>query len=113
MTQNPSFVALAIDMQVRNLQVTGTLSTATSLNGNRFAFIYTATGLEGASFVVAFGATRANTNYVARASGGGMANQLTFDCPQSQYQVDRCRIDCSAAPQAGDLIVITVEDMTS
>lgn len=108
-----SFTSLVGNLQVRNLQVTGTLQTANSLNGNRFAFIYTATGLEGASFVVAFGATRASTNYIARASGGGMANQLTFDCPQSQYQADRCRIDCSAAPQAGDIIVVTVEDRTS
>ena len=106
-------VTLTTDMMVRNLVVTGTLSTATPIaGGNRQAFIYVATGTEGDSFVVALPAARASVNYIARASGAGLAASLVFDCPTSQYLVDRFRLDCSAAPAAGDHIAITVEDLT-
>lgn len=112
MAKDNTYQSLAADLQVTNLVVTGKFSTANSINGNRAAFVYIATGAEGASFVVAFPAARSSTGYIARASGAGLAAFLVFDCPRAQYQADRCRLDCSAAPTAGDVIAITVEDLT-
>lgn len=111
MSNTQQLTGLVTDMIVRNLVVTGSLTTAET-SGSRQSFIYTATGAEGASFVVAFPFSFGTTAYLARASGAGLADFLAFDMPASAYQVDRARIDCSAAPQAGDKIAITVESLS-
>lgn len=74
-------------------------------------FFYVATGAEGPSFQVVFPTPPGTTNYMVQASGAGLANQLTFDCPQSQYQATRFRLDCSAAPTAGDIIAISLRTL--
>lgn len=75
-------------------------------------FIYTATGSEGASFTVTFPTSRPSTNYLISARGVGLADFLSFDAPTAQYTTTTFRLDCSAAPTAGDKIAITVEDLS-
>lgn len=84
-------------------------SGGTALTG--LAFIYEATGLEGASFEVVLPIPRATANYLVSARGVGLANFLSFDAPAAQYTTTTFRLDCSAPPTAGDKIAITVEDL--
>lgn len=74
-------------------------------------FFYVATGTEGASFPVVFPVAPGTTSYMVQASGAGLANFIAFDCPQTQYQADRFRLDCSAAPAAGDVIAVSLRTL--
>ena len=74
-------------------------------------FIYQATGSEGASFTVPLPTAQPSTSYLVTARGVGLANFLSFDAPTAQYTTTTFRLDCSAAPAAGDKIAITVENL--
>lgn len=108
MRNNP-FVDLGPFVRVGSLLVQNSLIIPGGEAVGHESFIYQATGAEGASFVVVFPTPRSSTSYVIHVGGAGLADFLLFDAPVDQYQTDRFRLDCSAAPTAGDRIAITVE----
>jgi hypothetical protein len=80
----------------------------------RQTFRYVVTGLEPSliDLIILFPVARANVNYNVRVSGGGLTNQLTFDCPVAGYALNQFHCKPSGAVTAGDVLLITVEDLT-
>lgn len=83
--------------------------------GNTQAFVYTATGLEGATFNVPLPAARASTNYIAQAVDMGRADGALafYTCPQSGYALNQIQVQGIQSTGAGDKIGIIVQDVTS
>ena len=80
-------------------------------SGNAQRFTYVATGAEGDTFTLNLPAARANANYIAQVTGGGLAGQLLFDTPRTQYTVNSFQVKASAPLVAGDVLNISVEDL--
>ena len=71
-------------------------------------FIYTATGAEGADFIVTFPAPLTTTTYAAHVCGAGLAAFLLFDVPVANYALGQIRVLSSAALTAGDKLAVIV-----
>lgn len=112
MATDNTYQNLGSRVRVGDLLVQGSLLGVNLNASNKQSFIYVATGSEGAAFVVALPTSMPSTNYGARASGAGMAAFLEFDAPTATLLVDRFTLVCSAAPTAGDKILITVESLS-
>jgi len=81
--------------------------------GNRQAFIYTATGSEtSAGFTVNLPFPRASSRYGVLATGAGLTDLLSFDCPSVDYTVNSFFCIPSANLTLGDKIFFLVEDLT-
>jgi hypothetical protein len=91
----------------------GTIGGTIVTTGNRQAFIYTATGLEGNSFDITLPAVRADTNYIAQVSGGGLAALKTFDTPRSLYTTTKFHVISSSPMALNDVLNIVVQERTS
>lgn len=74
-------------------------------------FVYTAIGDEGDDFTIDLPDARANTNYVAQVSGGGLAFQLTFDVILADNALDSIHVASSGSLTAGDKLVVVVADL--
>jgi len=77
-------------------------------------FRYVVTGLEPSllDLVIPFPVARADLNFNVRVSGGGLADQLTFDCPIAGYAVNQFHCKPSGVVTAGDTLLIEVRDLT-
>ena len=77
-------------------------------------FQYIATGAEANPFTVAFPAARLSTNYnVQITMGGPAANAFKdFRALVSSFTINGFDIELGAAIDAGDIFMITVEDLT-
>jgi hypothetical protein len=87
---------------------------AGSATSNRQTFRYTVTGLEPnlLDLTIPFPLARPNTSFNVQVTGGGLTNQLTFDTPVTGYTVAHFHAIPSGAVTAGDVLLITVEDLT-
>lgn len=84
------------------------LRTKSTSSGSTLKFIYTATGAEGADFVVPFPSALATTNYAAHVGGAGLAAFMLFDVPAANYAVGQIRVLSSAPLTAGDKLAVIV-----
>lgn len=77
-------------------------------------FRYTVTGAEANPFPVALPAVRASANYnVQYTNGGPQANAFVDYRPLVvSFANNAFNVECSIAPQAGDVLMFTVEDLT-
>jgi hypothetical protein len=80
--------------------------------GNPQRFLYTATGLEGNSFLVNLPAARASALYGVTSSCQGVASFLAIDTPAVLFTPTQFRCLTSVAPTAGDQLLFVVQDLT-
>jgi hypothetical protein len=80
----------------------------------RQTFRYVVTGIEPnlLDLIIPLPLARASVNYNVEVSGGGLTNELTFDCPIAGYAVNQFHCKPSGVVTAGDVLLITVEDLT-
>lgn len=88
------------------------LRTASVLS-SRQAFVYEATGAEGADFVVTLPVAQPDANYVASVEPMGLAAFLLFDCPQGDLTATDVRVLASGALTAGDKLGIVITPRTA
>lgn len=83
-------------------------------DGSAQVFRYVATGAEAAQFTVVFPAVRPSVNYnVQLTSGGPVANAFKdARALVTTFTVAQFDVEMPVAPQAGDILMITVEDLT-
>jgi hypothetical protein len=79
---------------------------------------YTATGAEGDDFVIDLvtdcgGVDQPDTLFNAIVTGGGLADQLTFDVQYVDNTIHSIHVLSSAALTADDVLMITITEITS
>jgi len=75
---------------------------------NIVGFEYTVQPGDTDTIVVTLPAERADTNYIAIASGLVLADFLLFQCPPAAYTLTTLVVQCNATPTPGDIIGIVI-----
>ena len=76
-------------------------------------FRYTATGAETSDFVLTLPTPQPNVNYNAVVTGGGLAFFLDFETIVADNTLTTFHVVASAVLSAGDVLLITVDQLTS